>query len=179
MIWESCYWKDPLIEMASRFVTLKNVDEITEDQIVQIEKDVFIGFYTIRKLIESITKLTDKARNLTVEVTWFPNVKKVNRMNWHHIEKHYDLEDYHREKRDIRFICNQLIHSYVFTIMENEKGGLYAILFNSENVKDKRLYMLEIDEVIKIFQLIGNDYPSNTKSVLNSETGEYDIIFSE
>jgi hypothetical protein len=62
MIWESWYWKKPLLDMAKRLRSLKAAGYLTEKQMVQIERDIFIGFYSIRKLIEAKTKITDKTR---------------------------------------------------------------------------------------------------------------------
>ena len=59
MISESWYWKKPLLDMAKRLRKMRSVRKLTQRQLVQIERDIFIGFYSVRKLIETRTKLTD------------------------------------------------------------------------------------------------------------------------
>jgi len=66
MIWESYYWKTPLLRMARRLRALKTAGELSEKQLVQIERDIFIGFYSIRKLFETFGVMTDAARSLQV-----------------------------------------------------------------------------------------------------------------
>ncbi len=56
MIWESSYWKEPLLENAERLkqLSVSSVDD--EADFVVIEKDIFLGFYTIRKLMDTAKK---------------------------------------------------------------------------------------------------------------------------
>jgi hypothetical protein len=43
MIWESQHWKEPLIESAAAFEDLAQHAELSEEDLVKVEKDVFIG----------------------------------------------------------------------------------------------------------------------------------------
>jgi hypothetical protein len=47
MVWESWHWKQPLLEMAERLRGLKAAQALSAEQLVQIEKDIFIGFYSV------------------------------------------------------------------------------------------------------------------------------------
>ena len=179
MIWESSNWEEPLLDMAARLEELMIAENISEAQRVQIEKDIFIGFYSIRKLIEAKTKLTDKASKKEITMHWYPNIKKANCMNWHHIGILYDFSRVNQETRKIRFVSNLIIHSYVFTIYENENGGLAGIFFNSEKYKNEKLYELNIDDIIDIFNQVGRDYPTSSTNILDPETGEYIIYHDE
>jgi len=43
------------------------------------------------------------------------------------IDKNYDLTKYHSEQRDIEFICNLFVHSYVFVVSGDGKlEGVYV-----------------------------------------------------
>ncbi|SFY06303.1 hypothetical protein SAMN03159390_03580 [Pseudomonas sp. NFACC49-2] len=81
MIWESEGWKAPLLEMAMRFTTLKVSRELSEDQLAQIERDIFIGFYSVRRLIETPMKVTDQTRAMLLTVRKFANLKPVTWRN--------------------------------------------------------------------------------------------------
>ena len=83
MIWESKYWKESLLKMASRLQKLRNRSKVTERQLAMIEQDIFIGFYSIRKLIETVVKISDKTKNMQVDVKWYPNMEHVNLINNH------------------------------------------------------------------------------------------------
>jgi hypothetical protein len=161
MIWESCYWKEPLLEIAGRLRSLKTGrHRLTEKRLVELERDIFIGFYSIRKILWPVPKVSDATRFLTVQLSWYPNRKKpVTTLNSHRVDELYDFEKIHRETRDLEFIVNRIIHSFVFMPDESEKGRLVGILFNSDHDKNKKLYSMTIDDVITVFERIGNDYP--------------------
>lgn len=56
MIWESWYWKQPLLEMADRLEHLKTASALSDEELAQVERDIFIGFYSVRKLLEALPR---------------------------------------------------------------------------------------------------------------------------
>lgn len=172
MIWESWHWKRPLIETAQRLRALKDAAEPSEEQFVQLEKDIFIGFYSVRKLFETQTKVTDVTRATKLEVSWHANKgKRVTWRNNHKLDELYDLSQMSTEIRDAGFICGRIIHSFVFAPVIGDKG-LEAVLFTSDTDKDKRLYSLHIDRVIELFELVGNDDPTEVHWQRDPDTDE-------
>jgi hypothetical protein len=158
MISESWYWKKPLLEMAQRLQTLTTGGDLSEEQFAQVERDVFIGFYSVRKLLETITKVTDATKVMKVQVDWYPNKAPVNWRNNHKLGELYDFDTTRSEVRDIRFVCGRIIHSFIFTPCLGETG-LAGILFTSDTDKDSRLYFLPVDRLINIFERVGTDHP--------------------
>jgi hypothetical protein len=175
MIWESWYWKKPLLETAVRLKELKAVADPSEEQLVQVEKDIFIGFYSVRKLFDSVTKITDATKNSTLQLAWYANVRPVSWRNNHRLDELYDLSRQHWETRDAWFVCSRIIHSFVFAPMFGDKG-IEAILFTSDTDKDKKLYSLPIDSVIDLFERVGNDDPQEIKWRRDQETGEESTV---
>lgn len=53
MFYESFYWKQPLLKMADRIEKYAVRGELTARQAAQCERDMFLGFYTVRKLFKS------------------------------------------------------------------------------------------------------------------------------
>ena len=172
MIWESCYWKDPLLESATRLCEYSESTSLEESQLVQIEKDIFIGFYTIRKLMDTI-KIKDSTRNIKAQLQWSPNIKLVDILNSHRINELYDLKQTSQETRNLKFLCDQIIHSYIFMPAQNEKGGLFGFHFTSDRKKQEKLFYISVQDVINIFNLVGNDYPTKSNSMRDLETGEF------
>ena len=169
MIWKSSDWKKPLLRMAKRLEKLKTTKDITDKQFVQIEKDIFIGFYSIRKLIDTVTKITDDIKNLKVSILWHPNIKNVTLRNYLYINELYDLQIRQEETRDIYFISSRIIHSFIFSPLLSEEGELEGILFTSDIDKNKKIYYMNIDLVIKVFRIVGNDYPTYIEMGFNSD----------
>ncbi|WP_027390599.1 hypothetical protein [Chrysiogenes arsenatis] len=172
MIWESCYWKEPLLESALRLSEYSGSESLDESQLVQIEKDIFVGFYTIRKLMDTV-KITDSTRDLKVQIDWSPNIKQVDLLNNHRIDELYDLNKVGKEERKLKFICDQIVHSYIFMPEENEYGGLAGFYFTSDKDRQKKIFYIAVQGVIDIFNVVGNDYPSGSEYIRNPETGEF------
>lgn len=63
MIHESYYWKRPLLESVIKFKEYEALEEISEEVYVKIEQAVFIGVYSIRKLLETKSKITSSLKN--------------------------------------------------------------------------------------------------------------------
>jgi len=175
MIWESRYWKEPLLKMALRLHKLRDCRKINERQMAKIEQDIFIGFYSIRKLIETVTKVTDATKTMQVKISWYPNMGCVNLMNNHRIEDLYDFSKVNSDSRGIVFICGRIIHSFIFLPELNEKG-LSNILFTSDHDAQDRLYSMDINEVIRIFEHFGNDYPQSIHQEQDIETGKVKTV---
>lgn len=176
MIWESSDWKKSLLDIAKRLKEFKEIENLTNKQFIQIEKDIFIGFYSIRKLIDTVTKITDNTKNLKVTILWHPNIKNVTFRNYHFVNELYDLHKQQQEERDIYFISSRIIHSFIFAPLLNEQKGLNGILFSSDIDKNKKIYYMDIDLVIKIFTTVGHDYPSSIEMSINSETNKEEVI---
>ena len=77
MIWESWYWKQPLLEVVERLKCFKASNDLSEEQIAQVERDIFIGFYSVRKLFEALAKITDNTRSLSLFLQRHSNLKPV------------------------------------------------------------------------------------------------------
>lgn len=170
MISESHYWKQSLLDCASHLETYAKSTTLNERDLVGIEQDIFISFYSIRKLMDTI-KIKDSTRELKVKLCWSPNLKAVNLLNKHKIDELYNLNEVGNEIRTLKFLCDQFVHSYIFKIVKEENGGIFRFYFTSDRDKDKKLFSIAAQEIIDILFLVGNDYPSELCIVRDSETG--------
>jgi hypothetical protein len=62
MIWESHYWKKDLARLADCLRKRARQRQWSERSLAKMEKEVFIGFYSLRKLLEG-KKLSGKVVN--------------------------------------------------------------------------------------------------------------------
>jgi hypothetical protein len=175
MIWESAYWKHDLLRLSRILKQKRNQKIWRESSMALIEKTVMIGFYIVRKLIDA-RKLSDVIVHQRIPVrSHLHRGELVTLRNWHHIDKHYDLDNNHQTQRTLIWLCNQIIHSYVFIVSENNDGGLDGFFFASDKERNKAVYYLSIKEVIKILETVGTNYPHDSHFTLNSETQDYDV----
>ncbi|MEX2485054.1 MAG: hypothetical protein WED10_10855 [Brumimicrobium sp.] len=174
MIFESHYWKDPLLELVLKIQEWEQNKNLREPELSDIERELMVGFYSVRKLAQS-NKLSDKILDENLKVLVFPNIKKVNLMNKFWIQKNFDLQSSTEKSLNIKFLYNQIIHSYIFVISESQAGGLNGINFCSDYKKNEALYFLSTEEIKRIFRKVGKDYPAQGHMVYNEEKGDYDI----
>jgi hypothetical protein len=159
VIWDSSHWKQPLIAMARRLKSAGRVSELSDRHVVQAERDVFLGCFSVRKLLHSGPKLTDSCRETRVCLTRYPNIAPVNSRNWHLIDELYDLADGSSENRDLEFLCNRIIHSFVFLPEAGALGELAGFFFSSDRDRNSRLYRIALNELVRVFETVGRDSP--------------------
>ena len=177
MIYESYYWKQPLLEKAIKFKEYQNLTDIDEETYVKIEKDIFIGFYSIRKLLDTETKVTDNLKNEKHKISWFKHVgDNVTWRNNHKLEQLYCMKESHSEERDLWFIASRIIHSFIFNLLINENGGFNGILFTSDTDKNKKLYELSVSQIITLFELVGNNNVTEFRWQRCPKTGNESMI---
>ena len=146
----------------------------SEKLVVNFEKELIISFFCIRKLFET-HKVSNKSRTYKVEVySYAATGKRITALNQTSIDEVYDLSKERKVKKKIIFLANQLIHSCtLFAYREEDRnwGGVYAC---SDFERDKTIYRMPIEQIIRIFELVGNDYPSSLSMRWNKEKGDYD-----
>lgn len=172
MIHESRYWKTPLVRGANWLNRIVLTEENSESALARAEREVFIGFYAVRKLLPTF-KLSESTKRLSGEVQWFAprNGQKVDYFHRSDIDDLFDLNHANTEVRDIGFLCNQVIHSYVFVNSTTEDGKLDGFFVSSDTMRQKRLYFFPLALVTQVFKTVGQDYPKSGEYVLNETTG--------
>ncbi len=174
---ESHYWKEDLLKHAKTLKPIEKPPRWSERLVVNFEKNLITSFFLVRKLFET-NKVSRISKSYKAEVFCCkPSVKKITKLNQHSIDKIYNLKKEHSVKKDIIFIANQLIHSCtIFAYRESLKdrnwGGVYAC---SDYERNKTIYRIPISEIIKIFQLVNNDYPSGIRMIWDSGSNDYKV----
>lgn len=170
MIWESAYWKEPLLDSATWLRRFRFRPQTREQTLVRLEKEVMIGFYSVRKLLDTV-KVSDSTKSRQYDLEIFESKgTDINDLNWHHIDRHYKLEKGRSECRKIRFICDLFIHSYVFLTNGAEK--LEGIYVTTDRFRKVKLYHVTTDQIVQIFRLVGKDFPANGAWIRNPATSE-------
>lgn len=173
MITESYYWKRPLLAGAATIRKYMDKDDITDAQFARIEREIFIGFYTVRKLLEAVGKVSPETRNMKVALTWHPKRAGQPIVDWYNRGEFwelYDLGDWGSEERDLLYVAHRMVHSFIFVLSGNDDG--HGAFFTSDRDKEARLNFLSTEEIVRIFQTVGNDYPSGFQAWRDKDSGE-------
>jgi hypothetical protein len=140
---------------------------------VRLEKELFIGFYAIRKLLDTF-KVSDLSRSLTFDLACYQCIGNVDYLNSHKIDELYDLDSIGTESRDINFLSNQFIHSYIFVPVLGEKAEITGVFVSSDWMRQKKLYFVAINQVLSAFRTIGKDNPSHVHMSRNPLTNQWE-----
>jgi hypothetical protein len=175
VILESGYWKDEIQKIADRMKKRSQQKRWNERSYAKVEKDVFIAFYAIRKLLEA-QKLSQSVATAKLTVSSYPaRGKGVTRINSLRIDEHFDFDQEQTGNLTLDFVCNQIIHSYIFAPFLREDKTLGGVLFSSDFKRNKSLYRLGIEDMIACFELVALDDPIAIHVVLNPEKNDYTI----
>ena len=175
MIWESSYWKEGLLRHAGSIARRRTLKRWTDRSVAALEKDMMIGFYSIRKLIEA-HKVSDEIRDRSISLQAYPSTgRPVTSMNWHKIDEKYNLNRSTRFQKPLSWICSQIVHSFVFMPCFDEGGRLDSVLFNSDRTRRQHLYSIGVDEVIALFEEIAANDPASIRGEFNERKGDYDF----
>jgi hypothetical protein len=178
MIYESRFWKDDLLKQARSLLKKSTQKRWTENTYFRFEQTVMLGFYSVRKLVEA-KKISDMVAEQRVNLSMYKHKDEWNPttlLNKRKIDKLYNLNEEEVISRNLRFLCNRLVHSYVFEErFDDESGLLLGIFFNSDKDRNKALYYIEIQKIIDIFEQVGSDYPTEVHYTANFKTMDYDV----
>ncbi len=59
------------------------------------------------------------------------------------------------QKRSLKYLCDQVIHSYFFSTWLNPDRKLRGVFFCSDRLKDREIYRLELTTIIDLFEAVG------------------------
>lgn len=174
MILESSYWKNDILKISNNLEKRYNQKRWSERSFFVLEKEVFIGFYIIRKLIES-NKISNSLKKKRIIIKEYPiGDKKTNVMNRHEFAELYRLYEGIDTSLSIEDLCNQFIHSFVFAPFVPSGTSLVGFYFCSDRQKDKGLFYITLVNVVEIMRSIGENHPSTMKVKFNYKKNEYE-----
>jgi hypothetical protein len=139
----------------------------------RIERELFIGFYSIRKLLDTF-KVSSGTRREAYSLVWSPRIGRPDYFSWHRLEEHFDLGTQNEETRDLVFLCNQFVHSFIFTVVTDEKNSLAGVFVASDKTRNEKLYFVAASQILLAFRTVGRDYPVKQHMVRNERTGEWE-----
>ena len=149
MIYEDSCWKNEL-EVLSKKLEMRLIQKRwTKKSFFSLEKEIFLGFFIIRKLVES----NHVEKNVLIKkysvYEYFLNANVV-------IEE-VEINKCKKQNLDIKMLSNQFIHSKAF-FPYIHKGRLIAIIVSSDyKMKNNECYLISIFEIINMYETISNN----------------------
>jgi hypothetical protein len=170
---KSHYWKAPLLRSADWLEKLRVREDIVDKTLARVERELLIGFYAIRKLLDTF-KISETTRKMMFELKWSPNLKQTDYLNAHRIDELFQLEWSLSETRDLEFVCHQFVHSFIFVPVQREQGELSGFYLSSDRSRHERLYFISLSQVLSAFRTVGRDYPTSLRLRRNLKTQQWE-----
>src|SRR6202042_1966213 len=101
-------------------------------------------------------KLTDHASKMNVSIRSYPATgQTVHLLNRNRLDELYKLDKPRKRTVSLTYLSNQIVHSYVFSLLFDEDGQLAGILVSSDRDRSKELLEVPIQKIIKVFEKVG------------------------
>lgn len=160
MITEPEYWKSEILNCATSLRDKIEQQRWPRSSVGHLERTVMTACYGARKLHEAGHVDRDQF-HAPVSVRVHSSLgSRITSENWRELDLHYDLNNAIQVQRKLSFVCNQLIHSFVFMpiLSSASNKGLSGIAFNSDRSSRDSLYYLETWALIDALAQIGDGY---------------------
>ena len=175
MIYDSVWWKRDLLSIKKGYGSRSKNRRWTDKRLATLEKDIFIGFYIIRKLIEA-KKLSDDVENFSIQVKSYPLLpgKSVDRRSKRRWDTLFDLTSPASKNVKLAFVCNQVIHSYIYTPIF-ESGMPVSFVFCSDWERNRNLFEMNFDVFLSTLEKVGKDHPNEMSITYDQAKKDYVI----
>lgn len=174
---ESRYWKADLLAHAKRLRRVSKPSRWSEHAVVNFEKELMISFFMVRALLER-RKTSAKSRDYQVPVLRAPwNGKPVTQLNFWEVDQLYHFTKEVDTMVSLPFLANQSVHSKVIYAGRDKTRNWSEILLCSDYEVRKAIYRISIEEIRKIFLMVGTDYTQWSKLVWDASTDDYRVTY--
>lgn len=160
MINESSYWKADLLQLAQSLERRILQTRWGNKNLFVVEKEIFLGFYAIRKLVES-KKVSDSVSKCKHELMEFAYSGDPNALVTHMRDAEYDLTSGKAVQLTTVDLCNQFIHSHHFAPFLPDGKHLVGFFFCSDRKRTSGIYLITLFDVVSIYRSVGSNYPTS------------------
>jgi hypothetical protein len=168
------YWRQDLLKFAAALERRYRQRRWSDRTRYNIEKEVFLSFYIIRKLIEN-KRIKSSVVASRHTVAWYPLiVGETPSTNPKQFGFTYLLNGGWLEEWTPSEISNQFIHSFIFSPFRMPRGAMLGIFFASDRGSKAGLYYIKLITVIDIFLSAGRNRPIR-RTLLENLDGTFKV----
>jgi hypothetical protein len=172
---ESCYWKEELHRIAQSIRRVSKPPRWSERAHCIVERDLMIGFFILRRLIELHKVSTATCDQMLIVFSYLARGKNVTRLNGHDVWELYDLDREVAATMKPGYIANQFIHAYTSFVARDESRNWSDVFVVSDYDRNECIWRVPIPEIHRIFRMAAADYPHHVQMVFNAKKGDYDV----
>lgn len=157
MIADSVPWREELRKSAVRLKRWSAQKRWTSRTYYLAERDIMMGAYSIRRLIESQKSSTRLPRQRVRTQRYPLRGRRLMHLDHFEPEQFYDMTSPTQAELEIGKLCNQIIHSFVFQIYLDEESRTTSVVFISDKDRDKHLHGVAFEDLAELFDLVGRE----------------------
>jgi hypothetical protein len=176
MIEQDPYWRAELNKISDRLKRRYEQRKWTKRTLFEIEKDIFLSAYIIRKLIES-GRVGHSVLGLSVCLKKYPiRPGALPPATPQTFLSAYDVYDGRDKLLSIKGLCNQFVHSFIFSplIISRDHGVVFGIYFASDSESKTGLYYIPLVKMIEIIASAARNRPIKLK-LQKTADGAFDV----
>ena len=158
MISDSVPWRDELGKVARQLRGRENQKRWTERTAYLIERDLMMGMFAIRRLIES-GKCSSRLpkRRIPAQLATLTGREPDLIDRWTPWE-HYDLDNARSIELNVWSLAQQFIHSFILMLDVAENGvTLTGVFVGSDFTKRSHLYRVDLQTIIDLFEYVARE----------------------
>jgi hypothetical protein len=171
---ESLYWKEELTRIAKLIRPVARPKRWSERAVCTVERDVMIGCFIVRRLIE-LHKVSSRVAKLQLGVFSVPVIKDVNKMSRFSIEENYDWKVEKAESKAVSYICNQCIHAYVSVVTRATDRNWSDLFVVSDYDRNSVIWRIPFSILIQLFETAAKDWPASHAMTYDDDLGDYRV----
>lgn len=169
---ESRYWKEELARISKSLRPSKKPPRMTKRIICSTERDLMIGFFIMRRLIE-LHKVSSKTANQKISAFSYDTIESVNWVSKFSLADNYNWSKETLLVKPAFYFANQFIHAYLSQLLRDSQRNWSDILIVSDFDRMDRIWRIPVSEIIRVFEIAATDWPSNIKAEFNVKKKDY------
>ena len=169
---ESLYWKEELARIARTIRPVPKPRRWSERAVCTVERDVMIGFFVVRRMIE-LQKVSSRVASMQVDVFSAPVAKKVTLLNRFAIEENYDWNAEQALKRPVLYVANQFIHAYVSFVSRGPDRNWSDFWVVSDYDRTNVIWRVEFKTIIALFESTAGDWSAELRMIYDDRLEDY------
>ncbi|ANP73038.1 hypothetical protein [Cryobacterium arcticum] len=157
MIADSVPWREELLKIATALERRAEVKRWSTRTGFLVERDLMVGMFTIRRLVES-AKTSSLLPRERVSFGMHPLTSRVPGIydRWEYWE-YYDMDSKRQTELTVRELVNLFVHSFVLEFYPQSEEGPAKIWVVSERDRHKWLYSISFARIAALFRRIGHE----------------------
>lgn len=171
---ESLYWKEELARIAKLIRPVPKPKRWSERAVCTVERDVMIGFFIVRRMIE-LNKVSSRVAKLQLKVFSAPVTNHVNKGSRFSVEQNYDWNAEIPEKKAVPYICNQCIHAYLSFVERGPDRNWSDLLVVSDYDRNNVVWRVPINTIVSLFEAASNDWPVSYHMIYDPKLDDYEV----